>query len=191
MVRPEVHENDDGGVASAHAIRIMEIIVRKQTLSVVLATAVLATACSGSRTEPSDVSTLTIDAPSPGPGSSIATIQRGIQYFVDRGSGLVSIPITVTSGRDVPYAALWVYLGTGPNPQDYCGQNLPDAPTWGPFAKGQTVSVAITGFQIGRVPCAVTTIRAYLHTRNNGLLTPPIASETVAQGSRDVNLTFR
>src|SRR5262249_42648817 len=132
------------------------LMVQKPPLGVVLATTVLLTACSGSATRPSDVSSLTIGAPSPGPGSSISTVLRGFQYFVDRGSGALSIPITVTSGREVPYAALWVYLGTGPEVQDYCGQNLPDAPTWGPFAKGQTVSVAITAFQIFRVPCTVT-----------------------------------
>ncbi len=124
------------------------------------------------------------------PGAVIPTILRGIQYFVDRGSGLVSIPITVTSGREVPWAQLNVYLYNGAGEQDYCGQNLPDSPTWGPFSKGQTVSVTITGFQLGRPSCTVTSIRAYLHTRNNGLGIPPTASETVAQGSRDVNLVF-
>ena len=154
-----------------------------------LAALVLAAAACDS-TEPTPVSSLTIGTPAPGPGSIIPTTLRGIQYFVDRGNGAISIPITVTSGREVPWAQLNVYLYFGPGEFDYCGQNNPDAPTWGPFAKGQTVSVTISGFQLGRASCTVTSLRAYLHTRNNGSGTPPISSETVAQGSRDVNLTF-
>ena len=151
-------------------------------------------ACSGSGNEPTPVANLTIDTPSPAAGSSIQTTLNGSQYFIARGSGLFSIPITVTSDRDVPYAALWVYLGTGQNTPEFCGMNLPDAPTWGPFPKGQTVSVTITGFQVSRVPCTITKLTAYLHTRNTnmgGSLLPPIASETIVQGARDVSYTFR
>jgi hypothetical protein len=96
----------------------------------------------------------------------------------------------VTSDRDVPWAQLRVYLYRGTGPMDYCGQNLPDAPTWGPFSKGQTASVTISGFQLSG-PCEVTSIRAWLHTRNNGLGAPPTESETVASGSLTVNYTFR
>lgn len=155
-----------------------------------LAAFVVAAVSCGDSVEPTPVSSVTIDAPTPGPGSIIPTTLRGIQYFVDRGSGAISIPITVTSGREVPYAQLNVYLYTGPGDLDYCGQNLPDSPTWGPFAKGQTASVTISGFQLFRASCTVTSLRAYLHTRNNGLGVPPNSSETVAVGSRDVNLTF-
>ena len=158
---------------------------------IAIVAALAASSCSGSGNEPTPVSSLSIGTPIPStPGAVIPTIQRGIQYFVDRGSGLLAIPITVTSGREVPWAQLNVYLFYGTGEFDYCGQNLPDAPTWGPFSKGQTVSVTITAFQLGRPSCAVTSIRAYLHTRNNGLGIPPTASETVAQGSRDVNLVF-
>ena len=38
-----------------------------------------------------------------------------------------------------------------------------------------------------RLPCEVTGIRAFLHTRNTGLLTPPISTDTVAEGSMNVN----
>ena len=96
----------------------------------------------------------------------------------------------MTSDRDVPWAQLYVYLYRGSERMDYCGQNLPDAPTWGPFAKGQTATVTISGFQVSR-PCEVTSIRAFLHTRNSGLLTPPTESETVASGSLAVNYSFR
>ncbi len=73
----------------------------------------------------------------------------------------------------------------------YCGQNLPDAPTWAPFLKGQTAIATITGFQVFRLPCDVTGIRAFLHTRNPGLLTPPIATDTVAEGSMTVSYHLR
>lgn len=134
---------------------------------------------------------LTIAAPTPAPGAVIPAVQRGIQYFVDRNSGAFSVPVTVTSDREVPWAELWVYLyDDRPGGLGYCGQNLPDAPTWGPFKKGQTASVTITGFQISRVPCEVTSIRAWLHTRNSGLLLPPTESETVASGTLSVRYTF-
>ena len=158
-----------------------------------LVLALVATAASacGSPASPTVVKSLVISTPTPAPGSVIPVTLRGIQYFVDRGSGLFSVPMTVTSDRDVPWAQLNVYLFNGPGDVDYCGQNLPDAPTWGPFSKGQTVSVTITGFQLGsRMPCQVTSIRAWLHTRNNGSGLPPTTSETVANGSLNVNYTF-
>jgi hypothetical protein len=134
---------------------------------------------------------LIISMPTPAMGSVIPVVQNGSQYFLARGSGLFSIPITVTSDREVPWAQLSVYLYDGSDGLGYCGQNIPDAPTWGPFSKGQTASVTITGFQVSRVPCQVTSIRAFLHTRNNGLLIPPTESETVANGSLAVSYTFR
>jgi hypothetical protein len=136
-------------------------------------------------TEPSPVASLTIGNPSPASGAVQVT-----GSFIPKDSGRLAIPITVTSDREVPWAQLNVYLLTNDNPGGYCAQNLPDAPTWGPFRKGQTESVTITGFQTGRVPCQVTGIRAFLHTRNSGLLTPPTSSETVTQGTRSVTWTL-
>jgi len=162
---------------------------RLSLIAIVIA-ATLTTACD-SPSEPSPAASLTISTPTPAPGSVIPVIQNGSQYFLERGSGLFSIPITVTSDREVPYAQLSVYLYDGSDGLGYCGQNIPDAPTWGPFAKGQSASVSISGFQISRVPCNVTSIRAWLHTRNNGLLIPPTQSETVATGSLTVSYTFR
>src|ERR1041385_2724687 len=104
-------------------------------------------------------------------GSTITTIQRGVAYFIDRGSGQLTMTMDIRSPREVPYAALWVYLLTNQNGRDYCGQNLPDAPTWGPFPANQTYTVTISGWQLGIPPCEVTAVRAMLHTRNNGLLT--------------------
>lgn len=155
--------------------------------SVCLAAVIFTPGC-GSPTEPS--AALTISTPTPAPGSVIPIIRIGIQSFIERGSGQFSVPVTVTSDREVPWAQLRVYLYRGPGFMDYCGQNLPDAPTWGPFKKGQTASVTISGWQLSG-PCEVTSIRAWLHTRNNGLGAPPNDSETVASGSLTVNYTFR
>lgn len=164
---------------------------RMRLISGAAVMAVLAMSACGSPTEPSAVSRLTISIPTPATGSIIPVVQNGSQYFLARGSGLFSIPITVSSSRDVPFAQLSVYLHDGSAGLGYCGQNIPDAPTWGPFAKGQTASVTITGFQVFRVPCEVTSIRGWLHTRNTGSLIPPTASETVAEGSLTVSYTFR
>jgi hypothetical protein len=162
----------------------MAVFFRIASMTLIAATF---TGC-GSPTEPSPV--LTISTPTPAPGSVIPITAIGIQSFIARGSGVFSVPITVTSDRDVPWAQLYVYLYRGTERMEYCGQNLPDAPTWGPFAKGQTASVTISGWQLSG-PCEVTSIRAWLHTRNSGLLIPPTESETVATGSLNVRYTFR
>ena len=142
--------------------------------------------------EPTPVSAITFGQPSPASGSMIIATGTPPGVFIPRGSGRLSIPLTVTSGRDVPWAQLWLYLYRNGNTtgNDYCGQNLPDAPTWGPFSKGQTVSVTITGFQV-LASCDVTAVRAMLHTRNSGLLTPPTASETVAEATLPVSYFIR
>ncbi len=162
----------------------------KMRMSVgVAAVALLATACANPFS-PSPVRRLTISTPTPPPGSVIPITRSGIQSFTSRGSGLFDVPITVTSDREVDWAQLSVYLYRGTGRMDYCGQNLPDAPAWGPFEKGQTVTVTISGWQLSG-PCEVTSIRAWLHIRNSGLLIPPTESETVANGSLDVRYTFR
>jgi hypothetical protein len=155
--------------------------------SMVLFLAVATSACSDSTAPTPMQSTLTIAPPAPSTGSTIhVTVGAPPGLFIPRGSGQLSIPITVTSAREVPWAQLYVYLTTGPNTMDYCAQNLPDAPTWAPFVKGQSVTMTISGFQVARLPCEVTGIRAFLHTRNTGLLTPPISTDTVAEGSMNV-----
>ena len=147
----------------------------------ILFAVLMAPVCSscGSSEAPTPVASLVIGQPSPSAGSVI----RPTNSFIVRESGTLSIPITATSDREVDWAALYVYLLSSDSGRDYCGQNLPDTPTWGPFRKGQTVTVTITGFQVGRMPCQVTGIRAMLHTRNSGLLTPPTASETIAEAT--------
>ena len=98
--------------------------------------------------------------------------------FIPRSSGLLSVGLSVTSARELPWAQLNVYLLSG---DSYCGQNLPDSPTWRPFPSGQAVDLAVTGFQVYRLPCDVSGIRAMLHTRDSNLLTPPLPGETVVE----------
>ena len=149
-----------------------------------------AVGCSGT-TNPTPISNITFGQPSPASGSTILTTGTPPGAFIPRGSGRLSVPLTITSGRDVPWAQLYVYLLSPDFSLGYCGQNLPDAPTWGPFEKGQTVSVTITGFQVYPASCNVTGFRAILHSRNNGLLIPPTASETVAEATLTASYVIR
>lgn len=158
--------------------------------SILPVAAALFTLACGSPTEPTPVKSLVISTPTPAPGSVIPITPIGIQSFIARGSGVFSVPITITSDREVDWAQLNVYLYRGTERMEYCGQNLPDAPTWGPFSKGQTVSVTISGWQLSG-PCEVTSLRAYLHVRNSGLGIPPTESETVASGTLEVRYSFR
>ena len=156
-------------------------------VAVIISATLTLGSCDRSTTSPTPVSSVVFGQLKPAAESTILTTGTPPGAFIPRGSDRLSIPITVTSGREVPWAQLNVYLLTGDAGLGYCGQNLPDAPTWGPFGKGQTVTVTISGFQVYRLPCQVTGVRAFLHTRNSGLLTPPTASETVAEGTMPVN----
>jgi len=159
----------------------------RRILPALVVAAMLCPACGDSTGPTPTQSTVTISMPSPASGSTIFATGTLPGAFIPRGSGRLSIPITVTAGREVPWATLWVYLMTGPNTMDYCGQNLPDAPTWAPFLKAQTASFSISGFQVFRLPCEVTGLRAFLHTRQGGLLTPPtVPTDILAEGSINV-----
>ena len=160
--------------------------------SVILATLVLtmAAACADSPTSPSDASGITFGQPSPASGSTIVVSAGPIGgLFINKGSGQLSVPVTLRSSREVPWAILYVYLmrsGT-----DYCGQNLPDTPAWGPFPANQSISFTVSGFQVSQLPCTVVALHAMLHTRNNGLLTPPTASETVMEATFPVTYVLQ
>jgi hypothetical protein len=135
----------------------------------------------------SGTNAVTVSAVSPAPGATVAVPER-YPYNVlggvvlPPGSGVMSAQVTMSVARDVPYAQLNVYLMTGPGAADYCGQNLPDSPTWPSLPAGWTSTVTITGFQVFQLPCEVTGLRAMLHTRNSnsGLVTPPTAEQTIA-----------
>ena len=137
------------------------------------------------------LSTLTIDSVTPSSGTVRPTRGSPPGVFIDRGSGALSIDMTLLPAREASWAQIYVYLLTADAPAgglNYCGQNLPDAPTWGPLRAFRTERVTISGFQVFRVPCDVVGIRAMLHTRNTGLLLPPNPSETVAEATTAVSL---
>jgi len=128
-------------------------------------------------------STLTVPAQYP------YNIPGGV--VMPRGSGVLSVAVTMTVAHDIPWAQLNVYLPTNGATDQYCGQNLPDSPTWQFLKPGWRESVTVGGFQVFRLPCDVTGIRAILHMRNNGLLTPPNATETIVENSISKTLHLR
>ena len=143
-------------------------------------------ACGDGTTNPSGRSSLTISSVSPIrdttitiPGQYPYNIPGGV--VVPRGNGLMSVNMNLSVAADVPWAQLNVYLLTGGTTDQYCGQNLPDAPTWQFLTPGWKTTVSVSGFQIYRLPCDVTGLRAILHLRNNGLLTPPTGTEMIAE----------
>ena len=148
--------------------------------------AVTVASCADSPTTPSSASGVTFGQPSPASGSTIVVSDGAPPgAFIVKGSGKLSVPVTLRAPREVPWAILYVYLmrsGT-----EYCGQNLPDTPAWGPFPANQNIAFTVSGFQVFQLPCAVVALRAMLHTRNNGLLTPPTASETVIESTFPVS----
>ncbi len=147
-----------------------------------LALLLLAPGCGNSPVTPEDrASSLVVTAVSPSAGGTVVVptgsgSPPGVVLPIE--SGLISVGLSMHSDHEVPWAQLNVYLLSG---SDYCGQNLPDSPTWDSLPAGWTDTYAVTGFQVFRLPCDVTGIRAMLHTRKSGLLTPPLASETIAE----------
>ncbi len=149
--------------------------------------AVAAIACgdNGPSRPTTDSVTATVVAPANG-----STVVIPAQYpyheaggvVLPPGSGLVSVRVQMASAHDVPWAQLNVYLLTDGPGLGYCGQNLPDSPTWQFLKPGWTADVTVTGFQT-LLPCHVTGVRAMLHMRNNGTLTPPTPSETIAEAT--------
>jgi hypothetical protein len=134
------------------------------------------------------VSRVTLVQLSPPGGTIVVPEGTPPGAFIPRGSGLLSVGLSVTSARELPWAQLNVYLLSG---DSYCGQNLPDSPTWRPLPSGQTIELAVTGFQVYRLPCDVSGIRAMLHTQDSHVLTPPPPSETVAEATFPASYQLR
>lgn len=138
--------------------------------------------CAKSDTTPTPLNTMVITQ-EPLVGSTIV-VPEGTPpgaFFV-RGTNQFPVTVVFSSGTEQPFARLSVYLMTG---DGACGQNLPDSPTWSPFPKGQSFTYTVTGFQVYRLPCDVTAIRAVLQTRtdthNNA---PPTTGEIVADATK-------
>jgi hypothetical protein len=153
----------------------------------------LAFGCGDSPSTPDVRTSLAVTAVSPASGSTVVVPS---QYPVNAiggvvlppRSGLISVSLSIQVAHEVPWAQLNVYLLSG---SDYCGQNLPDAPTWGFLPVGWTTTYTVTGFQVYTLPCDVTGVQAYFHTRNNGALTPPTPAETIAQATAPASFQIR
>jgi hypothetical protein len=132
--------------------------------------AALMSACGNNDTSPTPIptqSTITLTAPTPASGSTLTPVGTPPGTFFMRGSGEFGVTVTITAGQDLAFAQLALFLLTTTNASGYCGQNLPDWPTWRPFRRGQTVTYTVTGFQVFSLPCEVTGIRAVFNTRDD------------------------
>ena len=133
--------------------------------------ALLTAACGSDATMPSTPSTavtsLVISSSTPASGSTLAPAGTPPGTFFTRGSGQFGVTISITNGSALPFAQLAVFLLTSGNADGYCGQNLPDWPTWRPLAAGQTITYTVSGFQVFTLPCEVSGIRAILNTRDD------------------------
>lgn len=171
----------------------------RPSILILPAAGLMVCACGGGAlpTSPTPIeSKLVIDATTPSSGSTIVVPEQ-YPYIVPGGvviprdSGLISVRVTMTSSHDVPWVRLGVYLLTSGTSTDYCGENGPDAPTWSFLTPGWTTTYTVTGFRVYRLPCEVTGIRAMLHMRNNGLIAPPLPSETIAEATLAQSLQIR
>jgi hypothetical protein len=129
----------------------------------------LATSCDRANvapTSPSGLSSVAITSTSPAAGTTLTPSGTPPGTFFTRGSGQFGVTVTITAAQELPFAQLAVFLLTS-DEATYCGQNLPDWPTWRPFMRGQTVTYTVTGFQVFRLPCEVTGIRAVFNTRDD------------------------
>lgn len=139
---------------------------------------------------------LTINLTTPASGATVIVPEQLVFFVpggvvIPPGSGLLSLNVTLSAGSSIPWAQLNVYLLTGGTSDQYCGQNANDSPTWQFLTPGWQTTVNITGFRVYQLPCDVTGFRAMFHMRNNGLATPPGASETIAEATVSTTLHLR
>ena len=153
---------------------------------------ILAGGCGDSSpTQPDDSSMVIIAVTPPSPGMVVLPLEYPYIFpggiVIPRQSGHLTVSLSMRSAHEVPWAKLNVYLLSGGQSSEFCGDNGPDSPTWSFLPSGWTASYTVTGFRVYRLPCDVTGIRAMLHMRNNGLNLPPISSETIAEATRSVS----
>jgi hypothetical protein len=157
----------------------------------------LSPGCGDGPTAPESLpSSMEIRAVSPASGGTVVLPEEYIFYggggvVVPPQSGHISVSLAMRSAHSVPWVQLNVYLLTGGQNSTYCGQNTPDSPTWSSLPAGWTTTVTVTGFRVYSLPCDVTGIRAMLHTRNNGAMTPPRPNETIAEATVPVSFQIR
>jgi hypothetical protein len=129
--------------------------------------------------------------PTPAPGAAIqaGTTQFG-GAFIERGSGKLSIPVTIEAGTDERIARLFIYAKDASGAT--CAQNLPDTPDFSPLKHGTVQSTAVTGFQVYRLPCEVESFRAVLHRRESrNLNTELTAAEIIAEATLTARYSVR
>ena len=152
-------------------------------------------ACGSSTAMPTS-NALVINSISPASDTTVI-VPPQFQFFtpggvvLPPGSGLLSVSITMSVVNNVPWAQLNVYLSTGGAADQYCGQNVNDSPTWQFITPGWTTTVNVTGFRVYQLPCDVTGFRAMLHMRNNGNLTPPSGTETIAESTMTTRIRLQ
>ena len=165
--------------------------MRARLLSLVLMAAIAAACGEDSPTEPSSQQAgIVAGNVVPANGGSVPATGQVPGAFVQRGSGSVAVPLTVSARHDLPFAELMIFLEDANG--DECAANNPDRPTWAPFRASRWESVTVTGFQVWRLPCPVARVHVYLHTRNNPhLLTRPPADLIVAEATIPASFTIR
>ena len=165
--------------------------MRARSLFLVLFAALAGACGDDSPTEPSSQQAgIVAGTIVPANGGSVTTTGQLPGAFVQRGSGGLAIPLTISARHDLPFAELMVFLQDA-NGVD-CASNSPDRPTWAPFRSSHFETVTITGFQVGRLPCAVARVRVYLHARNDPHLnTPPPSDLILAEATLPASFTIR
>lgn len=138
-------------------------------------------------TAPSGTPTIAFRQVTPPSGGTIV-VSAGTPpgAFIVRESGQLSITMDISGTRDADFAVLDVHLVAENPPGSNCGQNLPDAPTWGPWIGRRAVRVTVSGFQIYRLPCDVIGIRAIVHLGPGSSGIIPMPTRTLADGTLPV-----
>jgi len=149
-------------------------------------------ACDSGTSPTNGVTRITIQNPTPPPGATIqtSTTQFG-GAFIDRGSGKLSIPITIDAGNDEAVARLFVYAKNADGVT--CAQNLPDTPDFSPLKRGSVINYTVTGFQIfGALPCEAASFRVVLHRRaDTHLNTEVTQAELIAESTLTARYSIR
>ncbi|MET0555191.1 MAG: hypothetical protein ABW221_19265 [Vicinamibacteria bacterium] len=160
-----------------------------------VALALLAAACNDATGPTSEVRTSLVAGMNPAQ-SGVVTLSPQGQLFprvglILPGTNLVQVDVTTTLARAEPYAQLDLYLLTADG--NYCGQNTPDAPEFRNLPAGWTERRTVSGFDVYRLPCQVTGVRAILHRRprSTGLLFPPSADQIIVEATAPAQLLLR
>jgi len=159
----------------------------RKALACVCAVALIPACGEDAPTAPSGIGTIAFRQLTP-PSDSAIVVSTGTPpgAFIVRESGQLSITMDIRGTRDADFAVLDVHLLAENPPGSNCGQNLPDAPTWGPWIGRRVVRVTVSGFQIYRLPCDVTGIRAIVHLGPRSLGILPLPTQTLADGTLPV-----